>query len=346
MSTAASTYPLWGQAWELTVTAATASGSETTTISSSAWEPEALRITFDVLQAMNTAPLWYADISVYNLDSKSEQNILLNATWATLKAGFQFGPNISAIIWDGPVFQTILTREDVVDQRIILHCVALPGPLGEVVSFSMGQFSDQQQLLARIAQGINLPPMTTAQGTVGPVASQRMTATQYPRGNTVFGKGSKFMAQIADSNFVQTWNDGKQAYISEVDNGTRTPDLIYAPPFPPEYQAQANDVPNGTTLSIIGTPQQIQQGVIFTVLLDPRLKVGLPPLIAQLVRTALNFELRNPNPNSELPTALSANLTFFVGQVRHMGDSRGNTWYTEVTGWSTGYAQTLLNLYS
>ena len=346
MSTAASTYPLWGQAWELTVTAATASGSQTTVVSSNAWEPEALRITFDVLQAMNTAPLWYADINIYNLDAQSEQNILLNATWATLKAGFQFGPSISSIIWDGPVFQAILTREDVVDQRITLHCVALPGPLEEVVNFSMGQFSSQQQLLARIAQGINLPPMTPAQGTVGSTAAQRMTVTQYPRGNTVFGKSSKFMTQLADSNFLQSWNDGKQAYLSEVDTGNRTPDLIYAPPFPPEYQIQTGDVPDGTTLSIIGTPQQIQQGVIFTVLLDPRLKVGLPQLMVQLVRTALNFELRNPNPNSELPTALSSNLTFFVGQVHHFGDSRGNNWETEVTGWSTGYAQTLLNMFT
>ena len=233
-----------------------------------------------------------------------------------------------------------------VDQRITLHCVALPGQLGDIVSFSMGQFSSQQQLLARIAQGVNLPPMTKAQGTVGAAAEQRLAATQYPRGNTVFGKVSKFMTQLADSNFLQTWNDGKQAYMSEVDDGSRAPDLIYAPPFPPDYQAQANDVPDGTTLSILGTPQQIQQGGLFTVLLDPRLKVGLPPLVVQLVRTAINFELRNPNPNSELPTALTSNLLFYVAQVRHTGDTRGNEWHTEVTGWSTAYGQTLLDLYT
>lgn len=341
--------PLWGQAWELTITCATAGGgSQSTVVSSNAWEPEALRVTFDVLQAMNTAPLWYADISVYNLDDQTAQNIALNASWATLKAGFQFGSQISSIIWDGPVFQVLYTREQVVDQKLTLHCVAVPGDLSTIVNFSMGKFSSQQQLLARMIQETNLPPINPANGTQGVVASQRMTATQYPRGNTVFGKVSRFLAQVADSNQVQTWNDGKQAYVSEADNGNRTPSLIYSPPFPPGSTGNDSGLPSGTNQSIIGTPQQIQQGVVFTVLLDPRLKVQLPPLLVQLVRTNITLLERIPNPNdsSGLPTALSSNLLFFAAQVRHTGDTRGNDWHTEVTGWSTAYAQTLLNLYT
>jgi hypothetical protein len=337
---------LWGQAWELVITYATAGGgASTVTVSSSAWEPEALRVTFDVLQAFNSAPLWYADISVYNLDDQTAQNIAVNATWATLKAGFQFGPQKSSIIWDGPVFQALYTRENVVDQKLTLHCVALPGSLGDVVSFSMGPFSSQQQLVARMIQETNLPPIGVANGTQGSAAAARMTATQYPRGNTVFGRVSRFLTQLADSNQVQTWNDGKQAYISEIDNGSRTPTLIYSPPFPPGSTGNSNGLPDGTNQSIVGTPQQIQQGVVFTVLLDPRLKVQLPPLLVQLVRTNITLLERTPTVNSELPTALASNLLFFAAQVRHTGDTRGNDWQTEVTGWSTAYAQTLLNLY-
>jgi hypothetical protein len=122
--------------------------------------------------------------------------------------------------------------------------------------------------------------------------------------------------------------------------------LIYAPPAPPGYTAQTLDLPPNTTESIIGTPQQMQQGAIFTVLLDPRLKVGLPPQLVQLVRTNITFMQRTPSPNSKPATALMANLTFFVSQVRHTGDTRGNDWHTEVTGYSTAYAQTLLNLFT
>jgi hypothetical protein len=370
---AVSTFPLWGKAWELTITSAaggittsanagaatqdatasTTDNVQTTVIRYDTWLPEPLRITFDVLQSMNTAPLWYADISVYNMDSQLAQSIAVNATWATLKAGFQStsSPNYMATIWDGPVFQVIYTREAVVDQKLTLHCCAIPGKLGELVSFSMGQFSSQQQLIARMISENNLPPVGPKYGTQGSVAEVRMSATQYPRGNTVFGKVSKFMAQMADSNFVQTWNDGKQVYISEVTdsatgNVTAAPDFIYSPAFPPGGTESTAGLPAGTNQSITGTPQQIQQGVEFSVLLDPRLRVKVPPLLVQLVRTNISQLLRTPSINGDLPTALASNLTFFVGQIRHMGDSRGNDWHTEVTGWSTAYAQTLLSLYT
>ena len=341
-----SSTPYWGQAWELTVTYATAGGSQQYAVTSNSWEPGALRMTFDVLQAMNSSPFWYADISIYNLNDQTAQNILLNATWATLKAGFQTGPNIYSTIWDGPVFQTLFTREAVVDQKTTLHCVANPFVMDNITAFATGPFSSQAQLVSKMASQIGLPPLTTGQGTLGTAASTRLNAVQYPRGNTVFGKVAKYLQQVADSNFIQQWQDGQQAYISEVDTGNRTPAYVYSPPFPPGYTGQSLGLPNNTYETIIGTPQQIQQGVIFTVLLDPRLKVQLPPLLVQLVRTQVTQLERTPSVNSELPTALTSNLLFFVAQVRHTGDTRGNEWQTEVTGWSTAYAQTLLSLYT
>jgi hypothetical protein len=358
VSAASSGIPLWGQAWELTITCATAGGgAQPTVVSSNAWEPEALRVTFDVLQAMNTSPLWYADIAVYNMDDQKAQNIAYNASWVTLKAGFQFGPQQSSIIWDGPVFQVLYTRENVVDQKLTLHCVVFPAVSPtDIVGFSMGIGSTQQQQVVRMIAETN---MSVRQGAV---AQARMTATQYPRGNTVFGKVSKFFAQLADSNLVQTWNDSQRTYISEVGGKNSatsaaatigaaavtsivSPNLIYSPAFPPGGTGTAAGLPPGTNQSIIGTPQQTQQGVDFTVLLDPRLQVQLPPLLVQLVRTQITQLQRTPSPNSDLPTALQSNLTFFAAQVRHTGDTRGNDWQTEVTGWSTAYAQALLNLW-
>jgi hypothetical protein len=343
--------PLWGQAWELTITCATAGGgAQTTTIGSSTWAPEPLRVTFDVLQSMNTDPLWYADISVYNLDDQTAQNIAVNATWATLKAGFQFGPQVSSIIWDGPVFQVLFTRENVVDQKLTLHCVVFPNVSPtDMLGFSMGQFSTQQKLVEFMVQYANLPAVNPGAGTQGQVANQRMTATQYPRGNTIFGKVSKFFAQLADSNLVQTWTDGQKTYISEMGNGANaglTPNLVYSPPFPPGSTGNATGLPPGTNLSLIGTPQQFAQGAPFTVLLDPRLRVQLPPLLVQLARTQINLITRNPSPNGELPAPLTANPSFFVAQVRHTGDTRGNEWQTEVTGWSTAYAQAYLDMFT
>ena len=339
-----SNLPFWGQAWELTVTSTTATGSTQATVSCVDWSTEGLRLTFDVLQAMNSSPFWYADISIYNMNEAAVQTTLLNATWATLKAGFQTGPNKYATIWDGPVFQALYTREGVVDQCVTLHCIANPFVMDAIVNFATGPFSSQAQLIARMAAETGLPALDHGSGTVGQAAATRLAGVQYPRGNTVFGKVSRYLTQIADSSFLQTFHDGQKAYISEVDTGKRAPDLIYSPPFPPGYTAAMLGLPPSTTQSILGTPRQLPQGAIFEVLLDPRLKVQLPPLLVQLARTQINQTTQTPSPaGGNVPTALSANLMFFVSQVRHTGDTRGNTWATEVTGFSTAYAETLFN---
>ncbi len=326
-----------------------------TTISYTNWQPEALRVTFDVTQAANTAPLWYADITIYNLTEQTQRELVLNATWVTLKAGFQApsSPNYVATIWSGPVFQTVYTRERVVDQRITLHCVANPLLMDDIVSFPMGVFSNQAQLLARMMQEVNAPPVQ-----LGQVAAQRTQAVQYPRGNTVFGRLNKYFTQIADSNFLQSWMGTREAYISELGDtgatGALTPNLIYSPAFPPGGTDAGLGLPPGTTQSLIGTPEQIDQGVVFTVLLDPRLQVQLPPLLVQLVRTTINQSVRMPQPGAGNSYTLlvppnspdAANLLFYVSQVRHIGDTRGNDWHTEVTGFSTAYAAALLEYFT
>ena len=344
--TSVSGVPFWGQAWKLVVqyaTAATAATGTTDslTISYESWLPEALRVTFEVAQVMNGSPVWYADISLYNLDDQVAQNILQNATWATLSAGFQTGPNVASIIWDGPVFQTLYSREGVVDQKVTLHCVASPLFLDEIVAFAVGPQASQTQMLAAMCAQVNAPPLSDSSGnpTLGTLAAQRMNAVQYPRGKTVFGKVSRYFSQVADSNIVQNWNDGKQLYISELTSGATQPNYVFSPPLFGDY-AQTQGLPPGTTQSIVGTPLQTPQGVVFTVLLDPRLKVQLPPLAVQLVRTTVNTFQRTPLSGDQGAAALNSNLLFFVAQVRHTGDTRGNEWTTEVTAWSATYAQT------
>ena len=337
-----STTPLWGQAWELVVTYATATGSEQTTIASNSWEPEALRLTFEVVQSTLPSPWWFADINIYNLNSRAIQNTLFNATWATLKAGFQTGDNLYSIIWDGPILQVLYGREDVVDQFVTLHCIANPIVMDSIVGFAAGPFSSQQQIVARMAASIGLPPISPTAGTQGNAANAAMTAKQFPRGKTCFGRVGKYLSQVADDNFMSTWRDGQQAYISELSNSNAAPEITYAPLQSPGVAPVA--LPAGVTSSLIGTPRQTPFGVIFEVLLDPRLKVKLPVMQVQLDRSVTIAQIPViPNPGSSVVTPYSNNLAFFVAQVRHTGDTRGNAWQTEVTGYSTTYADNLLN---
>jgi hypothetical protein len=65
--------------------------------------PETLRATFEVLESSVNSPWWFAQVTVCNLDDPTTQNLLFDAVWLTLEAGYQTGPNVSTVIWDGPV---------------------------------------------------------------------------------------------------------------------------------------------------------------------------------------------------------------------------------------------------
>ena len=330
-----SSIPLWGRAWTLTVKLAS---GESQVLSQSGWDPEALRVVFDVLESTLPSPYWYADVIVYNLNDPEMQNILFNAVWLTLEAGYQSGPSKSSIIWDGPVLQVIFDRENVVDLTMHFNCLAGPWLIEEqFVNLSVGPMSSQLHLVSQMIEQTN----GNLGEQVSDKAQQLLTAKQYPRGKTVFGKVSKFIAEMSDDNFLNTWiSSGNQQYMSELFNPNMsvTPDLVFGPPFPPGYNPGNSD--SSITRSIIGVPKQSQFGCIFTVLLDPRLKVGLPPMLVKLDQTVIQ-QLKVQY--GQILTPLDQSGLFIAAQIRHYGDTRGNDWHTEVTGYTRGYAQGLLS---
>ena len=327
-----SSIPLWGRAWKLTVK--TSSGSQII-VSRDSWDPEALRITFDVLQSTLPSPFWFALIKIYNLNDETMQDILYNAVWVTLEAGYQTGPSKSSVIWDGPVLQVLFDRENVVDFTITLNCIAGPAILEEsFVNQAVGINSSQMQAVSNmIAQtGGNTQKQLSAK------TQAKLKAKQYPRGKTFFGRTSKYFGQIADDNSLNHWVSGIQHNLSELFDPTVKikPDLVYGPPFPPNFTTGAHD---SITRSIVGVPRQSTFGVLFTVLLDPRIIVKVPPLLIQLDQTVIR-QLKVQI--GQLPGILDQSGLVIAAQVRHVGDSRGNDWYSEVTGYTRGYCQNLL----
>ncbi|HEV2615961.1 MAG TPA: hypothetical protein VGU63_05050 [Candidatus Acidoferrales bacterium] len=340
MSGNSSNISLWGKAWSLDVKTVTSdpNAANTKIISQSGWDPEALRVTFEVVQSTLPSPFWFADIKVYNLGSEEIQNLLWNATWLTLKAGFQSGTNQYSIIWDGPILQVLFNRENVTDLVIEFNCLAGPWLLEQqFISISQGNNSSQYNAVSKMISQMH----GNVAEQVSPKAKSMLQAKQYPRGKTIFGSVSKYISEISDDNFLNNWIDGNQHYLSELYNPDVTvdPDIVYGPPLPPgssTIQSSSGSI----TRSILGVPIQNPFGAIFTVLLDPRLKVQIPPLLVKLDQTVIQQQkLQYPN----VMTPLDQSGLFVVGQVKHYGDTRGNDWATEVTGFTRGYAQGLLN---
>lgn len=329
-----SSIPLWGRAWKLSVKLA---DNSVQVLSQSSWDPEALRVVFEVLETTLPSPYWFADVTVFNLNKPELQNLLFNAVWLTLEAGYQFGPSVSTIIWDGPVLQVLFDRQNVVDFTMRFNCLAGPWLIEEqFINVAAGPMSSQLQIVSKMIDQIN----GNVSAQLSSKAQALLSAKQYPRGKTVFGKVSKYIGQMSEDNFLSTWIQGNQHYMSELYDPSINvdPDLTFGPPFPPGYNTSNAD--DGITRSIIGVPKQSQFGCIFTVLLDPRLKVQLPPLLVKLDKTVIQ-QLKIQY--GQVLTPLDQSGLFIAAQVRHYGDTRGNDWHTEVTGYTRGYSQGLLN---
>lgn len=339
MSTSA--LPYWGQSYSLTVQYAGADGSTTTVVvTDTAFEPEALRMTFRVTQTGVNAPFWYAEINLYNPTTADIQNALLNATWVTLSAGFIVGPNKVAVIWDGPIFQVTVDRESVVDYRVSLHCFAVPNGAQSLVNFDIAPSLTQQQFIAGIIGQAGM-----ANPSISAYANQQTSAVKYPRGNTYFGKPSAFVDNVAAQHGIQAWLDTEKLNLTELADPTQgsaatstTPDFIFSPPIFDGPQPDAS-----VTTTITGTPRQTPQGVDFEVLLDPRLKIVLPYQLVSLQNILFSQLAQAPGST---PVAPNTNNLFYVVQLVHEGDTRGNAWQTTVTAFTTVYSQSLAGLTS
>jgi len=331
-----STIPSWGRAWKLTVKRPAGSGLVATdVVSQNAWDPEALRMTFDIVEGVLPSKMWTAEISIYNATDPTIQDYLFNAVWVTLEAGYQDGSAKSSIIWDGPVIQTLFDRENVVDFKITFNCVATVELLNNsFINFGAGKFSSQEQIISKMVSEIG----GTFDVQYGPKLKGKMAAKQYPRGKTLFGRLNRYLEDVAKDNFGMNWTDGQKAYISELTAGDNvTPAIIYGPPLPPGYVASGNQ---SISRTVMGVPRQFAYGVIFTTLLDPRLLVQAPPMLIHLDRTVITqIAVQIPN----VVTAMDPHLDFVVAQVHHYGDTRGNDWCSEVTGYNRQYALGLLD---
>jgi hypothetical protein len=115
---------------------------------------------------------------------------------------------------------------------------------------------------------------------------------------------------------------------------TAAPDIVYAP-----VSLSTNLAPSGTQQgkvkrTLLGVPEQTQEGMLFRVLLDPEVRIGN---IVQLAPGTAISPL--PLQIGQYPSLVDRQNMYVVAGVRHVGDSRGRgeDWYTEITGLSANF---------
>jgi hypothetical protein len=295
----------FGRVWHITIE--NLDGSlvwELATSSTSPFVPEQLHITFNTVQTIQEG-FWYCDISIYNLNPQTLNALILQGMKVTLSAGLQiYGSmtNTQDVIFEGTVLQPIWTRENGNTSKLTLHCIC---GLIEVTNNFIAQ-----TIAGGLSQRKIVAQMAAASHFALDASDIDELSTQVSRASTFFGPPADALQNIADGNNANLWFSNMALHIRELRQQTDKPSIVYSP-----------------TSGLIGTPQQTQDGVEMKMLLDP--KITLMTQIQLAKGITINQLQRNMNT---LPTILDQNNVYIVGRLKHYGDSRGNDWYTEVTG--------------
>jgi hypothetical protein len=300
----------YGRAWKLVVTTPPNDAGEATatTVSSGAWDPETLRITFEVsLPAF--ASTWYAKIEIFNLNASTAQQLIYGqGSIVSLEAGYQVSPY--GVIFQGVVYQALYERVGVIDSKVTLMCyTGMKETLGNFASFRGDVQSTQAALIAKMVAGASTPL------TMATIDTVMLSQTRLPRRRPFFGDPSRFIEAVAAANNMQAWYGFDGINVSTMSRDDSVPTITYT-----------------STTGLLGTPQQTQDGVTFQVTLDNRPRVQNPPMQVNIASAVIR---QLPVPVGSQRPLLDANGLYLVNGIQHVGDSRGQDWYTTISGFTS-----------
>ena len=244
----------------------------------------------------------YANAVIYNLSSAAEAAIVREGHGVIIEAGYENGAY--GKIFDGEVFQPLLDRENVVDFRLELHCIDGDSLLHmNFVNFVMAAGYDYNTSILNMARNARTPiPVDHI--------TESLKKSKAPRGKVIFGDWRDKAREISLDNGAQFYvNDGK-LNVMNVTDVSQDEALVISPE-------------NG----LVGTPQQIDCGFTFRCLLNPNIKLTNPCMRIKLDNTIIQQEKAI---QGQMISMLDQNMFGIVIGMRHIGDTRGGDWYTDV----------------
>jgi hypothetical protein len=340
-----STIPFFGRAWSLTITPSSGpSAGVPIVVTSDSFKTEALRMTFEISQFAFSA-FWQAEIVLYNANGPITEGpsaginlykaVIQEGDMVTVSAGYQADypfPAIPPAIWMGPVFYTLQDRISVVDQTLVIHCLlsralTTQNFLNATLPARSTQFTQARFIAENAINKININ-QSQIETALSSVKTPR-AAVQLPRAKTYFGNPHHYLTRLAEQNGLLSWFDAHTWNVDSLQQPIGKLVATYAPITilggPPERDGKL-------TLSLIGQPQQTQLGINFRVLLDPNVQIVAPlcqvAVQQQYVRQA---PIAYPPGQNQFPPLPLVDQYVVIG-VRFSGDTRGNNWYTDITG--------------
>jgi len=361
-----SSTPFFGRAWKLQIITSNGTiltaGAQTFDVND-----ESLKVTFETSVQAGPAKSAYAycDISIYNLNRNTQQallaafgtadqplsgnDIIQQANLVSLFAGYQtdfnsqsldmsgfgaggFGPTgkpsaaSSSLIWTGEVYMPLWERVDVTDYKLTLHClIGYAKEATNFVSASLGPNCTGVNIIQAIASaattGISV-------GDISDLEASPQGTAKLPFGKILYGRPGDIAANVARTAYSSYYIGPNGINVRTLAPSTAgaPPQWVYGPAWPGNVAVQPK-YPLQYTPTLIGSPQQTQDGVVFRVLIDSRVKLGD---IVALDLSAINQLPQYPY-TGQRKAFIDQNFTYVVAQIRHVGDTRGQDWYTEIT---------------
>lgn len=296
---------LFGRKWSLQIT--TYGGTQITIPNPAEWEenngiePNHLRITFNIDKAILRF-MQIAEITIYNLNADTETELFKNAYLISLSAGYKNGAY--GQIFQGYVRQKIRGKEDSASYFLKLICIDGMDPLSfGVCNFTLPAGQDARTIINQIARNSSIP----FEVLIDP--SFPVNGPKTPRGVTISGPaGDEMRNQALGNNAGVNHNNGK---VNVYSFSSPPPAVI------PELNYQTG---------LIGIPQQTNEGVEVTVLINPQ--YDLNTFVHINNRNIIQVQLETGVPI--LRELDRDGIYRIIGWVAS-GDTRGNDWYMALT---------------
>lgn len=289
---------LWGRKYRVLVT----------NPNGTALDVSQLRCTFRASKTV-TMQANLSEVVIYNLNANTENTIITEGNEIIIEAGYE-GEAQYGVIFRGQIIQPIRDKED--GHTYKLKLTSLDGDTflnyGTMnVTYEKGQ--TQRKIIEDIVTKASVP------SELGSI-SENLSTQQLTRGKVVFGMARDFLRQLAKFQQATFYvEDGKVNFV------------------------RADDLPTGEVVELnpasglIGVPVQSELGVQFKCLLNPRIKLGtMVHIDSSLVREAQftpNFTQIGQTAKVQKVNPLEVNGLYKVISIDHIGDTRGDDWYTE-----------------
>lgn len=207
-----------------------------------------LRCTFNIVKTIQMQPNT-SEISIYNLNAKTENAIIMNGKRVTVEAGYegsQFG-----LIFDGDIYQTLREREDGTTFKLTIIALDSDRAINfDIANYSIVRGQTARDIVEVIANSAKNP---ISLGSI----SDKLKKHTLTRGVVLFGKSSDYIRQIAKTYDLHYYMDDGILHLISMDELPKGEIIELSP-----------------SSGLVGTPEQTEYGLSGQCLLNPQIKLN------------------------------------------------------------------------